>query len=188
MPISLRSTLSVLDLKNNFEEGQNCDKTLLLCCFLLVVHIDLYLVLQIEGAKPNHILFFNPSAEDPRIRKDDKCCSMDATISPLCKAEKLIHVVSDPHSMRTVILHITLVSKVAIVDGFEHTDVYNKIVTLLIKNERRPLKEIAFTNHYKIQTCSMQFSTHSMIFYWNTWFCSTWHPGFALALTNSHQF
>lgn len=55
---------------------------------------------------------------------------MDTTISPLRKAEKLIDIVSDSYSMRTVILYLSLISKVAIVDGFQHTDVYNKIVTL----------------------------------------------------------
>lgn len=130
MPICFRDSLSILYLQDNFEEGKYCDKSLLLCCLFLIVHIYLYLILQIEGTKPNHSLPLNPSAKDPRIREDHKCSSMDTTISPLRKAKKLIHIVSYPHSMRKAILHLALVSKVTIVDGFEHTDVYYKIVTL----------------------------------------------------------
>ena len=52
MPISFWGALSVLDLKDNFKEGQYCDKAPLLCCLFLIVHIDLYLILQIEVVMP----------------------------------------------------------------------------------------------------------------------------------------
>jgi hypothetical protein len=76
--------------KDDFAERKDCNKILPQCRALGIICKDLNSILQVEAREPVQLVIIDPTAEYLGIRKDNKGCTVNFTLSPLSKAEEVI--------------------------------------------------------------------------------------------------